>query len=171
MPPLTYPRLRRAVSYPTGTPLVEALLKDAEPAVAAFASPEIEATEITHPPKRDRRFESISLQPSSGESDELPTKRRGRRSGRCGSPPMAGVEDVLEPVDHHRSRLVGDVQQAFDPPQPVTVSRPEITEPADRFYRRRDFAAFGGSVRTKPTARSSQSRNPRSSAGGGSTNT
>ena len=59
MPPLTYPRLRRAVSYPTGTPLVEALLKDAEP---AFASPEIEAAEITHPPKRDRRFESISLQ-------------------------------------------------------------------------------------------------------------
>ena len=46
MPPLTYPRLRRAVSYPTGTPLVEALLKDAEPAVAAFASLEIEPAEM-----------------------------------------------------------------------------------------------------------------------------
>jgi len=44
MSPLTYPRLRRAVSYPTGTQLVEALLKDAEPAVAAFASPEKRTT-------------------------------------------------------------------------------------------------------------------------------
>ena len=34
--------LRGAVSYPYRDPLVEALLKDAEPAVAAFASLEIE---------------------------------------------------------------------------------------------------------------------------------
>ena len=49
-----HPAQGRQLSY--RDPLVEALLKDAEPAVAAFASLEIEPAEITHPPKSLRFF-------------------------------------------------------------------------------------------------------------------
>ena len=67
---------------------------------------------------------SLLTASSSGESDELPTKRRGRRSGRCGSPPVidsAGRRSsVSQPrefrgmefheVGHARRRLAGKLE-------------------------------------------------------------
>ena len=63
---ISTPAQGRQLSY--RDPLVEALLKDAEPAVAAFASLEIEPAEITHPPESLRGTEGSNPPPSSAES-------------------------------------------------------------------------------------------------------